>query len=446
MDQATTNRPTHPFTLPLSAPTEDDLRTRAARLGALLREQPLPDEDPAELARTAGTAGLGHGTGADGPHRAVVVADGRAELLDALDALAAGAPAPAGAEITAGRTGDGRLAFLFTGQGAQRPGMGRELYETFPGYADAFDEVCHVLDAYLPRPLRDVVHGTDAELLSRTEFTQPATFAVEVALYWVLESWGLRPDVLAGHSIGEFAAAHAAGILSLDDAARLVAARGRLMQALPVGGVMVAVLASEEEVLPLLAGREDSVGVAAVNGPTSVVLAGAAAAVDEVVAEIKAMGRKARQLVVSHAFHSPLMDPVLDEFREVAAGVTYGEPRIPLVSTLTGEPVTAGTIGTPDYWVRHIRSAVRFADAVATLERDGVTTFVEVGPDAILTSMGKGCLRAGSEAVLLPAMRRGRPEARTLLSAVARAHVRGAGVDWTAFHDGCAPLPVPARA
>ncbi|MFL6124816.1 SDR family NAD(P)-dependent oxidoreductase, partial [Actinophytocola sp.] len=334
-----------------------------------------------------------------------------------------------GAELAAGRRSDGRLAFLFTGQGAQRTGMGRELYETFPAFAAAFDEVCVHLDP----GLRAVI--TSGEGLDETGNTQPALFAIEVALFRLLESWGLRPDFVAGHSIGELAAAHVSGVFSLEDAARLVTARGRLMQALPAGGAMIAVQASEDEVTPHLT---DTVGIGAINGPDSVVISGAAEDVRAVAAIFAGQGRKTKQLTVSHAFHSPLMEPMLDEFRTVAESISYAEPQIPVISTVTPD----GTWTDPEYWVNQVRSAVRFADAVTALVEQGVTTFVELGPDGVLTALG----RAVAEAEFVATLRTGRDEVQTMAAALATLAVRSDAIDWHAFYAGAKQVTLPTYA
>jgi acyl transferase domain-containing protein/acyl carrier protein len=392
----------------LSARSADGLRDQAASLKSF-----ITTEDPVDVAYSLAT------TRAALEHRAVVLGATKEELLAGLEALAEGTGA-----ITGSTRQGGKTAWLFTGQGAQRIGMGRELHSTFPAFAEAFDAVTAELDPLLPRPLKDVVWGTDAETLEQTQFTQPALFAVEVALFRLFESWGLKPDYVAGHSIGELAAAHVAGVLTLADAAALVAARGKLMQALPTGGAMVAIQATEDQVAAHLT---DDVSIAGVNAPNAIVISGP----EQSVVDIAAKFEKSKRLAVSHAFHSALMEPMLDEFRTIAAGLAYDTPAIPLVSTVTGEPITKID---PDYWVRQARGAVRFADAVTTLSRLGVTRYLEVGPDAVLTGMAGQTLE--SPATLVPALRRNRDETGAVLEALAGLHVSGASPDWAAILDG----------
>ncbi|MEV6624693.1 SDR family NAD(P)-dependent oxidoreductase, partial [Amycolatopsis sp. NPDC051114] len=341
-------------------------------------------------------------------HRAVVF-DGKAGL----------------AAVEAGELVEGQTAFLFSGQGAQRTGMGRELAAAFPVFAAALDEVCAELDQHLDRPLKTVVFDKP-RLINQTGYTQPALFAIEVALFRLLSSWGIKPDFLLGHSVGELAAAHVAGVLSLADACTLVAARAKLMQALPTGGAMVALQATEDEVTPHLTA---DVSIAAINGPDSVVLSGTEDAVAAVVAEFD--GRKSSKLKVSHAFHSPLMEPMLAEFGEVARTLTYSEPTIPLVSNVSGA-LAGGEVATPEYWVSHVRAAVRFHDGLTALGAQGVSRFVEVGPDGVLSALARQSL----DAVVVPVLRKDRPEPRAALTALAELYVSGLAPDWAAVFEG----------
>jgi acyl transferase domain-containing protein len=411
----------------VSARSQVALAAQARRLAEWAAAR--PGLDPADVGFSLATARTAH------EYRAVVTGRGGEELVGGLAALARGEEAPGVVAGAGGTLAGGKTAFVFSGQGSQRAGMGLGLYAASPVFAAAFDEVCGYLDGHLDRPIREVI-GADGELLDQTGYAQPGLFAVQVALFRLLESWGVVPGLVAGHSVGELAAAHVAGVLSLADACALVAARGALMQALPGGGAMVAVQASEEEVAPLLAGRGDLAGVAAVNGPASVVVSGQEAVVLEVAGYWGERGRKTRRLRVSHAFHSPLMDPMLGEYRAVAEGVRFAEPRVPLVCGVTGRLAEPGELAGAGYWVRNVREPVRFADAVAALRGAGARSFVEVGPDAALTAMGAEVTADDTGVAWLPAMRRGRDEAQSVLAALAGLHVRGHGVDWSAFWAG----------
>ncbi|MEU6071933.1 type I polyketide synthase, partial [Streptomyces sp. NPDC047082] len=408
----------------VSAKSDAALRAQAERLLSFLEDGRSGGSGPGRSPADIGLALATTRTAWD--RRAAVIGESLEELTEGVRALASGTPSAAVVQ-NAARLGD-KTGFLFSGQGSQRAGMGRELYDTFPTFAAAYDEI---------RAHLDVTLDADAEQLDQTGCTQPALFAVEVALFRLLESWGVRPDYVAGHSVGEIAAAHVAGVLSLEDAARLVSARAALMQALPVGGAMVALQATEDEVLPYLT---DGVGIAAVNGPQSVVVSGAEDVVVAIGEAFGEQGRKTSRLKVSHAFHSPLMDPMLEEFAAVVSGLVFNEPRIPVVSNLTGRPAEPYT---PEYWVRHVREAVRFADGVRTLHELGVTTFVEIGPGGVLSGMAKGCV---DEAVTVPLLRADRPEQQAVVTALAELHVHGVSPDWQALFPGARHVDLPTYA
>nr|WP_155370881.1 type I polyketide synthase [Catellatospora vulcania] len=418
----------------LSARSEAALRAQAGRLAQRLRA--------AGPASAPGLRDVGwslHTTRALLDRRVVVTAADHAEAAAALADFAAG-----GTEAVSGTVASGKVAVLFTGQGAQRVGMGRGLYGAFPVFAAAFDAAVSELDVHLGRSLKEIVFEESAGLLDRTEFTQPALFAVEVATFRLLEAWGLRPDLVIGHSIGELAAAHVAGVVSLPDAARLVVARGRLMQALPEGGAMVAVQVGEAEALAAIdaAGVGATVEVGAVNAPNSVVLSGVDADVTAVAEKLAAAGRRTRRLTVSHAFHSPLMDPILDEFEQVVRSVTLHGPQLGFVSTVTGRLATAAELTDPAYWLGNVRRPVRFADAVTAAHAQGVVTFVEVGPGGVLTALAQQIVDQPS-AGFAAALRHDADEPRTALEAAARLHVRGHHVDWSPLLAGGQRVDLP---
>ncbi|MDN3357940.1 type I polyketide synthase [Actinomadura sp. DC4] len=342
-------------------------------------------------------------------HRLVAVGESREELLEGL--ASAGVVEPV----------SGGPVWLFSGQGSQRVGMGAGLYERFPLFASAFDEICGLLDPYLERPLRDVVFEGPAEVLDHTAYAQAGLFAVEVSLARLLTSMGLRPDAVIGHSIGEIAAAHVAGVMDLENAARLVGSRAKLMGALPEGGAMVAVQADADELeLP------EGVSVAALNTPGSVVVSGPADLVERVQAEWKERGRKTKRLSVSHAFHSALMEPMLEEFAAAIGELSFTEPSIPLVSNLSGEPA-GQEITKPGYWVRQVREPVRFHPAVSAIaDRAGV--FVELGPDPVLATAVQ---QTADDARALTVLNAKRPDAIALGAALGELHAGGVDVDWT---------------
>lgn len=408
----------------ISGKTASALAAQAGRLGRYVRARPALDVVDVGYSLVS--------TRSVFDHRAVVVGQTRDELLAG---VVAGRP-EAGVVCGVGKPA-GKTAFVFAGQGSQWLGMGSELYAAYPVFAEALDAVVDELDRHLRYPLRDVIWGHDQDLLNTTEFAQPALFAVEVALYRLLMSWGVRPGLVLGHSVGELAAAHVAGALCLPDAAMLVAARGRLMQALPAGGAMFAVQAREDEVAPMLG---HDVSIAAVNGPASVVISGAHDAVSAIADRLRGQGRRVHRLAVSHAFHSALMEPMIAEFTAVAAELSVGLPTIPVISNVTGQLV-ADDFASADYWARHIRAVVRFGDSVRSAHCAGASRFIEVGPGGGLTSLIEASL-ADAQIVSVPTLRKDRPEPVSVMTAAAQGFVSGMGLDWASVFSGYRPKRV----
>jgi acyl transferase domain-containing protein/acyl carrier protein len=426
-----------PVAVPLSAREDHALRDAARRTADALARDPR-----LSLADVAHTLGAGR---AALPRRVAIVAGTRAELERDLRAFAAG-QAPASAVEGTLRPGERpKIAFLFTGQGAQYPGMGRGLYEREPVFREAIDRAAAILAPKLPRPLLEVLFpppGTPTPL-SETGYTQPALFALEYALAEQWRAWGITPSVVLGHSVGEYAAACVAGVMTLEEGLGLIAERGRLMQALPAGGAMAAVFAAEDQVARRIAPLAGRVSIAAQNGPEETVVSGDADAVAEVVAAFAAEGVNARPLEVSHAFHSHRLDPMLEPLAARAAGIAAAPPRILLVSNLTGAPFAPGAAPDAGYWRRHAREPVRFLASIQALRQLGVNVLLEIGPHPTLVALAA---RAAPDATWasVASLRRGKDDAREAASAVAALYARGAPVAWDAVSRGRGrrvPLP-----
>jgi acyl transferase domain-containing protein len=409
----------------LSARREQALRELAARYAERLTR--VDDTAAADVAYTA-NAGRTHF-----PVRAAVVGRNAAELAQGLRACAE-ARAVDGVrvgEVDGGVSAD--VVFLFTGLGSQHNQMGRELYDTQPVFRSAIDTCAELLVPHLDQPLLSILYPAAGvpSLLEQTAYAQPAVFALEYALTELWKSWGVTPAAVMGHSLGEDVAGCVAGVLELGDALALMAARGRMMQALPANGEMRVVFASEESVHAVLAQSSGGVSIAAVNGPRSVTISGEAEGLRRIVDAFAAQGIKSKTVTASHAFHSPLMDPVLEPLEHVASRITYSEPRIDFVSNVTGELVTTGEISRPDYWRRHVRDTVQFARGAQTLFDRGYRIFVEIGPSTTLSSLARQGLPA--EAVCLSSLKRGCGDWDHLLETLSELYLRGVAIDWEGF-------------
>ncbi|MFG3134386.1 type I polyketide synthase [Streptomyces tendae] len=449
-DEAGTAAPEDPRTEPrkgpllpwtLSARGREALPAQAERLLSHLGEH--PDLEAPDVGYSLATARPAS------DHRAVLAGADRESMLRALTALARGQEDPG--LVRGSATRRGKTAFLFSGHDGPPPGTGQELYAAFPVFAQALDAVCAKFDRHLDRPLREVMFAAEgsvaAAMLGQTAFLQASLFASQVAQFRLLESWGLRPDYLMGHGIGELAVAHVSGVLSLKDAVKLVAVRGELMQEVP-GGAMAVVAAGEEEVRPAL---PEGVSVAAVDGPGAVVLSGDTEAVLAEAARWEAEGRATRCLPMRRAAQSPHMDDVLEELLDVADELTYDAPQIPVVSTVTGALVTEEEFCEPDYWAEQLRQPVRFHDGVRTLAAEGVHRFLEVGSGDVLSALVPDCLAgaAGTDgadaaaAVVAPVLRARQPEATTAMLAAGRMYAHGAALDWRRLYAGQEARRVP---
>ncbi|MDZ7275824.1 MAG: type I polyketide synthase [candidate division KSB1 bacterium] len=440
-------RPLHLLTL--SAKSKTALQELARRYAGHLAAH--PEVALADVCFTANT-GRSHFS-----QRAALLADTTAAMQEKLAALAAGETAEG---VMTGEPAGNRRAevvFLFTGQGAQYPGMARRLYETQPVFRAALQKCDELLRPHLEMPLLTVLFSespslTTGHLLHQTAYTQPALFAVEYALAELWHSWGVEPAAVMGHSVGEYVAACVAGMFSLEDGLKLIASRGRLMQALPANGAMSAVFAAEARVRQAIAAHRDTVDIAAINGPDNIVISGEAGAVAEIVGRLAGEGIKSKSLEVSHAFHSPLMEPMLEAFEQIAATVNYQAPRIPVLSNLTAAPLDFANPGGAQhdlppsparamagYWRRHVRQAVRFSDSIMRLHQEGHRIFLEIGPQPVLLGMAGKCLEAqasqrpAAAPLWLPSLRRDRDDWQQMLQSLAALYLQNVNIDWSGF-------------
>ncbi|MFB2976226.1 SDR family NAD(P)-dependent oxidoreductase [Microseira sp. BLCC-F43] len=370
-------------------------------------------------------------------HRLAIVTSNREELANQLAKISAGEEAN---DVFSGKirrnNQSPKIAFLFTGQGSQYVNMGRQLYKTQPVFRRTLDQCDQILQSYLKKSILDILYPQDSQqlkssVIDQTVYTQATVFALEYALAQLWQSWGIKPNAVMGHSVGEYVAATIAGVLSLEDGLKLIAHRGRLMQQLDREGKMLAVMASEEEIRPLIASYPTEVAIAAINGPQNLVISGQTEAIKILKTRLESQGIQTKLLQVSHAFHSPLMEPILAEFEAVAHQITYNRPRIPLISNVTGSRAD-DTITTASYWVNHIRQPVKFAQSMKTLHQEGYKIFLEIGAKPILIAMGKQCLPEGV-GVWLPSLHPSQEDWQQMLQSLGKLYVQGVKVDWSGF-------------
>ncbi|MGD9633264.1 MAG: SDR family NAD(P)-dependent oxidoreductase [Pirellulales bacterium] len=416
--------------LKLSAKSETALAREAEQYAAYLAEH--ADARIADFCYSVNTGK------ADFNHRAVLTATDATQLGEQLSSLAAGKLPAGGKQNTVRSIARPKVAFLFTGQGLQYPGMGRALYESHAVFREAINACDEILnELWDGESLVDILYpksGADdpKALIHQTEYTQPALFALEFALSELWQSWGVEPAIVLGHSVGEYAAACTAGVMGLEDGLALIAERARLMQGVKQHGKMAVVFAPPEKVSPVLAKHGGRVVVAVLNGPENTVISGDAAAVEAAAAEFAAAGVQTKLLQVSHAFHSPLMDEMLDEFEEFAAGIEFQRPQVPIAANLTGQLLAEAP--TPRYWRDHLRNAVRFAEGMARVAEAAPTAIIEIGPTASLLGMGRRCV-SQLETAWLPSLRQGQDDWQTLAASVAEYYVRGGQIDWRGWDE-----------
>ena len=420
------DRPQHLLTL--TAKSESALQALSARMADYLSQDPN-----APLADVAYASNIGRAKFA---HRLALWADSAQEAAARLEAFASKEEMPG---LVSGHVLQNKrlkIAFLFTGQGAQYISMGHQLYETQPVFRAVLDECASLLRPHLPLPLLDVIFADEASdqasLINQTVYTQVSLFTIEYALAKLWQSWGIEPFAVMGHSVGEYVAACIAGVFSLEDELKLIAERGRLMQSLPAGGKMSAIFADEARVQDAIQSFNNLVAIAALNGPTNIVISGEGSAVETICKTLETEGVKTRSLHVSHAFHSPLVEPILDEFERAASMIQYHQPQIRLISNLTGQLAMGDTVTNAIYWKNHVRQPVQFASGIDALLQLNVDILLEIGPTPTLLSMTQRIPRA-DEKLSVPTLRQGRDDWSQILEGLGKLFVGGVPVNWKGF-------------